>query len=205
MTDYKLTTITKDNLNELKCVDFRKNVNKMLTAEMAMNKDLWSYAIAVNNIVVNKYYETDCKTIDGFAERMGVKKGTISKYTNSVSCMVNVLGKYGYTMLNMSYSTAYKLSTLKDDLDDFIKWCGKDLTKVTMRELEELVKEYKSVIKGAIDEPKQEEQEEPKQEEQEEKELPSFTGRIDEDSIFFSINNKNYVIPFDELKHYQVH
>ena len=201
-TSTSLVPITEDNLNTLTCKQFKVNVSKMIKAELSLNKDMWAYAIAVNNIVVNKYYEEDCKTLQGFAERMGVEKGVITKYTASVNCILNVLGKYGYDMTNLTYSKSYLLSTLKDDVDEFISSYNKDLTKVTMRELEEKVREVKNNKKGVVEvKASNENMEEPTEEEKRE-ELPTFTGRYDDNEVWFTIGKKKYVIPMRDLKHY---
>ena len=201
MVEFNLT-VNEKKVNKLACKELKENLLEMYEAVAGVNKNQWKYAIHLNNIIVNEYFKPDYKSRTEFADDNGIDKSTISRYVGAVKAMVNdVTPLTGYTMEQIPYSKASRLASLKD-VKAFLNDTKIDLLKVSVHDLEKLIREYKKGLEPtAVNESKEAET---KQEAIQEKEDASFTGRIYDDSISFSIDNVNYVIPLDELKHYRV-
>ena len=200
MLEFNLS-VNEQKFNALQGKELKSNLKKMLQAMNGVNKSQWQYAIALHNIIVNEYFKPDFKSQNEFASAIGIDKGTISKYVGAVRVMVNVLTpKFHYSIEQVPYSKASCLASIKD-VEKFLKDTGIDLLKCTMRELEQAKRDYNKPVETV--EPKQE-TEQTEQTEQEEKELPTFTGRYDDNEVWFTVNNIKYIIPMSELKHYKV-
>lgn len=213
-----MTTINRTNtenalvvfpnmVNALANKDLKENVIAMLTASRDMEKNIWTYAIAVHNIVVNKYYEDDYKNVEELAKALGSTKSAFSKYVSAVTFIGSKQAeKYDLTVESLSYGKAYLLATLKEDFTAFMKANKKpDIGKMSVRALEEMIKAWKK--KDVVNE--EEPTEEPTEETEEvevEVEVPknTITAIVEDGLIKFTYRKKEYAIPTKELKAFLV-
>ena len=63
-TTTALQVINSANVNSLVNRDLRVNVSKMIKATAGMNRDMWSYAIAVHNIISEELHKDDFKNLE---------------------------------------------------------------------------------------------------------------------------------------------
>jgi len=185
--------------------DLRKNVSAMIQASSGLNKSAWKYAIAVHNIIAGELFKDDFKTQKAFAKAMDTGESTLTKFYNAVECVTNVLGTYGYSMENISYSNAYLLSTIKD-LDEFMKLHdGADFSKMGKNQLEKLISAFKHPEKEVVEpEPQEAETEETEtpQEEKQELKKGDIVAHIENGFLSFTYRKKSYVVPMKEIKGY---
>lgn len=185
---------------EVSNVDLMKEVNNMVKAFNGLQKNTWQYAFACYNVISKKLYEDDFKTIDKLAEALGTSKSVMSKYFNGVACYLEVF-KDDFTTEQLSVSTCYLLSTLQEDIYNFLSWLPKD-TKIELlkqKQLEELIKKFKNLMKGI-----ETEETETETETETEETLNYVEAIIDEDYLNVKINSKIYSIPLEDLKEYEV-
>lgn len=202
---YELATLenyeSRITVNSLK-----RNVGKILKAGQEINKNEWTVAIAVNNIVEGEQYKKDFETMEKFSEWMGFKGNYAGRTSKAVKCMVNTLNRYGLTVENCSYSKAYRLAQVEKDIDRFIAFAKTqgypDLLKISVHQLEDLIKAFKKPEQKALENAG--EQENAESTETDEKKENKFTGLYDEKGVWFEVNGKKYTILFDELKKYIV-
>lgn len=212
-----MTTINKTNtenalvvfpnmVNALANKDLKENVIAMLTASRDMEKNIWTYAIAVHNIVVNKYYEDDYKNVEELAKALGSTKSAFSKYVSAVTFIGGKQAeKYGLTVESLSYGKAYLLATLKEDFTAFMKANKKpDIAKMSVRALEEMIRAWKN--KDVVNEEPTEEPTEETEETEIAVEAPknTITAIVEDGLIKFTYRKKEYAIPTKELKMFLV-
>lgn len=187
-----------ENVNQLVNKDLRVNVSKMLKATAGLNRDTWSYAIAVHNIIENELYKEDFKTVENFSKCMGSTKGTFSKLNKAVLTIME-LGEYGYDMKNMSCTTAYMLGCLNDEMAEFMAmYHDTDLGKLTKDQLEDIIKKFKARNDEVIEEAEE-------VEEAEEKPTGvSVEAQIEKGVLTFTYRKKTYSVPLEALKDYIV-
>lgn len=184
--------------------DLIKEVNAMVKAFNGLQKNTWQYAFACYNVISKKLYEDDFKTIEKLAEALGTSKSVMSKYYNGVACYLEVF-KDNYTTEQLSVSTCYLLSTLQEDIYNFLSWLPKE-TKIEMlrqKQLEELIKKFK----GLMDETNATETTEETETETKETETDNLNyveAIIDNEYLNVKINSKIYSIPLEELKDYEI-
>ena len=200
-TTTSLLVINHDSVNALVNRELRQNVTKMIRATAGMNKDVWTYALAVHNIIAGELHKDDFKNLDAFAKAMDTSKATLSKYDRAVETII-VLGEYGYDMTNMTYANAYLLGTLGDDFTAFMDlYHDSDLGKMTKSQLEEIIKKFKN--KDVVAEVTDDDGEEPT-----EGELLSkgedVLAYVEDGYLYFEYAKKLYSVPMDELKEYIV-
>lgn len=197
-------TVNEQNFNQLQSKELRSNLKKMLDAMSGVSKNQWKYAIALHNIVSNEQFKPDFKTMSDFSQAIGLDKSTVSRYVSAVKVLVNdVTPLTGLTNDTIPYSKCARLAGVKD-VKDFLKSMNIDLLTISMRELEKAIKEYKESQNAPKNVVQENDSETQAVETEKQEELPTFTGRYDDTSIWFSIGNTKYIIPVDELKHYKV-
>lgn len=170
---------------ELANKDLAKNVNTMMTSLNGVNRSRWSYAQAVANIINNKYYADDFVDVKSFCQAVGLKNATVSKLVMACDFRNVSLQTYIKTLKDngiveseeivkngMTVNKCYYLQSLVkiEKFVDFLIYIGEETTarvyKMSERELEELLSNFKKSLKGEEEEPKQEEaKEETEQEE----------------------------------------
>ena len=202
MLEFNLT-VNRENINQLQSKELRSSLSKMLDAMAGMHKNQWKYAIQLNNIVVGEYYKPDFDSMTSFAKAIGLDKSSVSRYVSAVRIMVNdITPLTGLTFENIPYSKAGRIASVKD-VKDFLKVSKIDLVTCTVRDLEKAIKDYKSSLETAKEEPAQEET--VKEETvKEENEVMSFTGHYDDSKAWFEINGIQFIIPLDVLTEYKV-
>lgn len=196
MLEFNLA-INNESLNQLQSKELKTNLKKMLEAMAGMNKNQWQYAVRLHNIVINEYYKPDFDSITSFGKAIGLEKSSVSRYIGAVRVMVNdVTPLTNLTMEDVTYSKAARLAGVKD-VKDFLNVTGVNLVTITSRELEKAIKDYKAGLDGVKDVAPQEEK--PQEEKPQEQEVPSFTGRYDNEKVWFEINGNQFIIPIDAL------
>lgn len=194
-TSTALLVNNPNTVNSLVNDELKENVIMMLDATTGINNDIWRYAIAVYHIVSDKLYCDDFKNLDGFATAVDSTKSTLSRYANAVQFMVDELQDYGITFDNFTYSKAYLLSTLKDELHAFMKANKKtDFTIISHRQLEELVKRWKDRNNNVVD------NETGENDEIEIEDKKDF--KIKAGVLYFRYRKHDYAVPIKELKPY---
>lgn len=187
---------------EISNIDLVKEVNTMVKAFNGLNKSTWQYAYACYNVIEKKLYQDDFKNIDDFAKALGTNKSAMSKYYNGVKCYLEIF-KGRYTEEQMTVSKCYLISTLQDDLYNFLSWLPKEtqLDLITIRQLEELIKKFKDMMKGT----ERTETEETETTETEETDNINYVDAILEDGfLMVTIRNKVYQIPLNDLEEYKI-
>lgn len=107
------------------------------------NKSAWEIARAYSRIVNEELFDDDFDTLKEFAEYVGVSPATITQYCKAVAF---IDGQPDMNEDTFSVGTAYLLSTLGENLGDFITWLesqGINLATLSVAGLKELIKEYK--------------------------------------------------------------
>lgn len=189
---------------EIANVDLVKEVNTMIKAFNGLNKSTWQYAYACYNVIERKLYEDDFKNIDEFAKAVGTTKSVMSKYYNGVKCYLEIF-KGRYTEEEMTVSKCYLISTLNEDVYNFLSWLPKEtkLELISIRQLEELIKKFKDLMKGT-DRTETEETETTETETEETDNLNYIDAIIEDNFLMVTIKNKVYQIPLNELEDYRV-
>lgn len=125
-------------------------IKGMLASDSGINKNMWQYAIHANNIIVKELYADDFGTIEKFAQAMDTSKSKLSKYSNACQVMVNHLTpEYGIEMKDLSYSKAYLLSTLNEEIDEFMSQHTKEeICKIAVSQLASLINKFKKRSSG---------------------------------------------------------
>ena len=201
-TTTALLVINNESVNSLVNRELRQNVTKMIRATAGMNKDIWTYALAVHNIIDGELHKDDFKNLDAFAKAMDTSKATLSKYDRAVETIM-VLGEYGYDMQNMTYANAYLLGTLGNDFTAFMElYHDTDLGKMTKSQLEDIIKKFKT--KDVVADISNEDEEETEAPVEEAKKQGSIEAIIEDGYLYFSYKKKAYAVPMDELKEYIV-
>lgn len=188
----------------------RGHVTKALQAKAGVNKDMWKYAIHMNNIMADELFKDDFGTKRKFAIAMDDNEANLSKYVGAVDVITNKLGVYGYDMTNMTYSNAYILSTV-DNLDGFMALhAGTDFSRIGKTQLEKLVSSFKHPEKEAVDVKAKSTDEaghdETGQEDIEvvEAKKGDITANISGGLLTFTYRKKTYKVPMRDLTAYQV-
>ena len=107
------------------------------------NKSAWEIAHAYARIVEEELFDEDFETLKEFAEYVGVSPATITQYCKAVA-FIN--GQPDMNEDTFSVGTAYLLSTLGENLGDFVAWLESqdiNLATLSVAGLKELMKEYK--------------------------------------------------------------
>lgn len=190
---------------EVSNVDLVKEVNNMVKAFNGLQKNTWQYAFACYNVISKKLYEDDFKTVDKLAEALGTSKSVMSKYYNGVACYLEIF-KDNYTTEQLSVSTCYLLSTLQEEIYNFLSWLPKE-TKIEMlkqKQLEELIKKFKGLMNETNRTETETETEETETKETETDNLNYVEAIIDNGFLNVKINSKIYSIPLEELVDYEI-
>lgn len=107
------------------------------------NKSAWEIAHAYARIVEEELFDEDFETLKEFAEYVGVSPATITQYCKAVAF---IDGQPDMNEDTFSVGTAYLLSTLGENLGDFVAWLESqdiNLATLSVAGLKELMKEYK--------------------------------------------------------------
>ena len=197
-----------------------KNVNTMMSSLNGVNKSRWSYAQAVANIINNKYYADDFDDVKSFCQAVGLKNATVSKlvmacdFRNvSLQTYIKALKDNGIVESEevvkngMTVNKCYYLQSLVkiEKFVDFLLYIGEESTakiyKMSERELEELLSNFKKSLKG------EEEEEEPKKapkEETEQEEPKEATTTENTEMVEIIFQGSVYSIPRNILDTYKV-
>lgn len=204
---------------ELANKDLAKNVNTMMSSLNGVNKSRWSYAQAVANIINNKYYADDFDDVKAFCQAVGLKNATVSKlvmacdFRNvSLQTYIKALKDNGIVESEeivkngMTVNKCYYLQSLvkMEKFVDFLLYIGEESTakiyKMSERELEELLSNFKKSLKGENEEPRQEETKEETEQEEPKETIP--TEKVEMVEIIFQ--GSVYNIPRNILDSYKV-
>ena len=207
---------------ELANKDLAKNVNTMMSSLNGVNKSRWSYAQAVANIINNKYYADDFDDVKAFCQAVGLKNATVSKlvmacdFRNvSLQTYIKALKDNGIVESEeivkngMTVNKCYYLQSLVkiEKFVDFLLYIGEESTariyKMSERELEELLSNFKKSLKGEEEEPKEEPKKAPK-EETEQEEPKEATTNENTEMVEIIFQGSVYNIPRNILNTYKV-
>lgn len=139
-TEYGLTVA---GVNALSSKELSIELFNIMESIRQGNKSAWEIAHAYARIVEEELFDEDFETLKEFAEYVGVSPATITQYCKAVA-FIN--GQPDMHEDIFSVGTAYLLSTLGENLGDFVAWLESqdiNLATLSVAGLKELIKEYK--------------------------------------------------------------
>lgn len=190
--------------------DLEREIGSILKANVSMQASTWKIAIHTHNIMVNELYKEDFTTAKNFAKAMQIKNASVlTRHTNGVECMVNVLMKEPYNFVmdeKMTVGKAYVLSTLGDDLPVYLDGMiaqGAHIELMTQAQIEDSVKKFKN--RDVVETDGSSDGEGSGADEGTEKAWDeNIKACVEDGFLYISINSKLYSIPADELEEYRV-
>ena len=139
-TEYGLTVA---GVNALSSKELSIELFNIMESIRQGNKSAWEIAHAYARIVEEELFDEDFETLKEFAEYVGVSPATITQYCKAVA-FIN--GQPDMHEDTFSVGTAYLLSTLGENLGDFVAWLESqdiNLATLSVAGLKELMKKYK--------------------------------------------------------------
>lgn len=191
--------VNKSILNEITNADLKREVINCFKAAEIVNKGLWSYARALNQIKVNEYWRVNYDDMDSFLKKFELSKQTFYRNADAVDVLEKLLIPNGYNEKQFGVSKAYEFVVLQGDAQAFIDSCKLNeyhIENMTKEQLRDLIKKFRKSLDDAIDG-------DGKNEEKEKKETKP-KAEIDGNDIIIKYNGKTYKVPLKELKKYEV-
>ena len=147
------TTLTTATINALNNEDLKSHLTTMAAAIQGVHKNTWMYALALNEIIEGEEYLDDYDSMTKFADSIGLSKATVSQYTGAVRFMNEhnyfpaETGAAFWDGINFTLGSAYLLSTLGAEYEDFTLWCdaqGISVPALAQSALKKQIKAYKT-------------------------------------------------------------